>query len=105
MGDVGGGRIPASALPDERLRRLLAHGHTEAANEVELPRMGLCAAELAAVSEYERHSQQYREHAVALHAGIVKGSGPVVVIVNSNAPANITAVVDTAFNNAAVPHP
>jgi CubicO group peptidase (beta-lactamase class C family) len=37
--------------------------------------------------------------------GIFKGSVPVIVLVNSPPPANITTVVRTAFTNATVPHP
>ena len=37
--------------------------------------------------------------------GIFKGQVPVVVLVNSNPPANITTIVANAFANATVPHP
>lgn len=39
--------------------------------------------------------------------GIFKGTVPVVVVINSNSPSglNINTIVDTAFQNAAVPHP
>jgi CubicO group peptidase (beta-lactamase class C family) len=37
--------------------------------------------------------------------GIFKGSVPVILLVNSNTPGNITGLVQTAFVNAAVPHP
>lgn len=37
--------------------------------------------------------------------GIFKGTVPVVVLVNSNTPANITSIVANAFANATVPHP
>jgi CubicO group peptidase (beta-lactamase class C family) len=37
--------------------------------------------------------------------GIFKGTVPVIVLVNSNTPGNITGIVATAFANASVPHP
>jgi len=37
--------------------------------------------------------------------GIFKGNVPVVLLVNSNTPTNITSLVQTAFANATVPHP
>jgi hypothetical protein len=37
--------------------------------------------------------------------GIFKGTVPVIVLVNSNPPANITTIVAHAFANATVPHP
>ncbi len=37
--------------------------------------------------------------------GIFKGNVPVILLVNSNTPGNITSVVVNAFNNVTLPHP
>jgi CubicO group peptidase (beta-lactamase class C family) len=48
---------------------------------------------------------QFGNASVETFFGVFKGSVPVVLIVNSVPPANITTVVVNAFNNATVPHP
>ena len=48
---------------------------------------------------------QYGNAYVETFFGIFKGTVPVVLIVNSQPPANITNVVANAFNTATVPHP